>query len=197
VSTTVIVCTQLVELPHSSTAVQVRVTTPVSPQSSTKVLTELMLTLLQLSLPVAVPRAPWSVASPHSTVASAGQSIEGAVVSTTAITWSQLVLLPHSSVDVHLRVINSVLAQPLTVLSTEPMLTLLQLSLPVAVPLAATLVSAGQSSTASAGQLIEGAVVSTTVITWRHLVLLPHSSVDVHVRSIVSVLPQPAVDTSL
>jgi len=94
-------------------------------------------------------------------------------------------------------VIISVVAQPLTVLSIELMLTPLQLSLPLAVPLAAILVSAGQSSTASAGQLIEGAVMSTTVITWLHLVLLPHSSVDVHVRSIVSVLPQPAVDTLL
>ena len=118
-------------------------------------------------------------------------------MSTTATTWSQLVLLPHSSVTVHVRVIISVVAQPLTVLSIELMLTLLQLSLPLALPLAATLVSAGQSSTASAGQLIEGAVVSTTVITWLQLELLPQSSVAVHIRSIVSASPQSAIAMSL
>ena len=50
-------------------------------------------------------------------------------MSTTAITWSQLVLLPHSSVDVHVRVIISVVPQPLTELSIELMLNAVNINL--------------------------------------------------------------------
>src|ERR1043165_6065065 len=75
---------------------------------------------------------------------------------------------------------------------TEP-----QESVPVAEPLTATPVSAGHSRVLSAGQLMAGAVGSTTLIVWVQLALLPQASVAVQVRVMVSVLPQPAEETSL
>ena len=46
-------------------------------------------------------------------------------------------------------------------------------------------------------ELIDGAVVSTTASVWSQLLLLPHSSVAVQLRVIVSVLPQPGAEASL
>ena len=101
----------------------------------------------------------------HSTVASAGTPLRlGAVVSTTVIVCTPLALLPHSSVTVQVRVIVSVLPQPSALLSLDVTVTEPQVSLPVALPVPAGLVSPVHSTVASAGTLIEGAVVSTTVI---------------------------------
>jgi hypothetical protein len=85
-------------------------------------------------------------------------------VSTTVIVWSALALLPQSSVTVQVRVIVSVLPQPATLLSDDVIVTLPQESLPLAVPVPAGLVSPPHSTVASAGALMLGAVVSTTVI---------------------------------
>src|SRR5438093_13458932 len=75
---------------------------------------------------------------------------------------------------------------------TEP-----QESVPVADPLTLTLVSAGHSSVLSAGQLMAGAVVSTTLILFPYTTLFRSASVAVQVRVMVSVLPQPPEETSL
>ena len=104
---------------------------------------------------------------------------------------------PQSSVTVQVRVIVSVLPHPATDASLEVIATLPQISLPVAVPFAAMLVSAGHSKVTSGGQLMNGGIVSTTVMICSQLTARPHSSVAVHVRVIDSVFPHPAMDTSL
>ena len=72
-----------------------------------------------------------------------------------------------------------------------------QVSLHVALPVFPGVVSAGHSSVTSGGQVIVGAVVSTTVMIWSQLLKLPQSSSAVHVRVITSVLPQPGTELSL
>src|SRR5206468_425109 len=70
VSRTVIVCTQLLELPPASVAFQVRVMTPVLPQPGVKASVWLIVTAPHVSLPVAEP-VPAGLLSPvHSTVLS-------------------------------------------------------------------------------------------------------------------------------
>jgi hypothetical protein len=165
VSTTVMTWSPLVLLPQSSVAVQVRVMVFVLPQAATSLSLDVIVTLPQASLPVALPVAAGLVSPVHSTVASAGTVKLGAVVSTTVITWSPLVLLPQSSVAVHVRVIVFVLPQAATSLSLDVIVTLPQASLPVALPVEAGLVSSVHSTVASAGTLRLGAVVSTTVMT--------------------------------
>ena len=123
-----------------------------------------MSTVPHVSEPVAVPVAAGLVSPVHSTVALSGQVIDGGVVSTTVIVCAQLVLCPHWSVAVQVRVIVSVFPQPGTETSLLLIVTVPQVSEPVAEPLAATLVSAGHSSVWFAGQVIDGLVVSTTVI---------------------------------
>src|ERR1043165_5045249 len=115
-----------------------------------------MMTAPQVSVPVAEPLTATLVSAGHSRVLSAGQLIEGAVVSTTLMVCVQLAELPQASVAVQVRVMVSVLPQPGTVTSLWVMVTEPQLSVPVAEPLTATLVSAGHSRVLSAGQLMEG-----------------------------------------
>ena len=72
---------------------------------------------------------------------------------------------------------------PAATLSLSAMSTSLsQLSVAVAVPVRAELLSSCQFTVASAGQVIAGDVLSTTVTTCTQLELLPQSSVAVHVR---------------
>jgi hypothetical protein len=123
VSTTVIVCTALAALPHSSVAVQVRVMTSVFPQPATLVSLSVMVTLPQVSLPVATPVAALVVSSVHSTCTSAGAVTLGAVVSTTVMVCVPLDTFPLSSVAVQVRVITSVFPQPPTLVSLSAMVT--------------------------------------------------------------------------
>ena len=136
----------------------------------------------QLSLAVALPVTDTSVAaataklSPRqsalpdaglqSTVESAAQVITGAMRSITVMTWSQVELLPQSSVAVQVRVIALSPAQlPLATLSLSAIVTSLsQLSVALALPLALELLSASQLTVASAGQVIAGALLSATVM---------------------------------
>src|SRR2546426_1091350 len=75
---------------------------------------------------------------------------------------------------------------------TEP-----QPSVAVAAPVALVRVSPGHWSTRFAGSLSAGGVVSTTVMLWRALALLPHWSVAVQVRAITLVPPQLLLTESL
>src|SRR5438105_15915202 len=59
------------------------------------------------------------------------------------------------------------------------MLTLLQVSVAVATPVALVVVTAGHCRVRSAGQVMLGAVVSITTICWLHEALLPQLSVAV------------------
>ena len=72
--------------------------------------------------------------------------------------------LPHASVAVQVRVIVSVLPQPGTELSLKVIATVPQMSEPVAMPVADGSVDIPHSTVASAGQLILGGVVSTTLM---------------------------------
>ena len=69
--------------------------------------------------------------------------------------------------------------------------------LPVTLSPALVPVLAGHSSTTLVGIVSVGGVVSRTVMVWTALVLLPHWSVTVQVRQIVSVPPQLLLTTSL
>ena len=72
--------------------------------------------------------------------------------------------LPAASVAVHVRVIVTVPPHPGTTSSSYVIVGVEQLSVAVAVPVAAGLVSAGHSRTTSGGQVMSGGVSSTTVI---------------------------------
>ncbi len=74
------------------------------------------------------------------------------------------VVLPQASVAVQVLVITSVLPQPASELSLSVMVTPPQVSLPVAEPVPAGLVSPVHSTIASAGNVMLGTVVSTTVM---------------------------------
>src|SRR5207253_11196311 len=107
-------------LPAQSVAVQVRVMTVVVGQVPGAVLSLCVITGVgsQLSVAVALPVTIGSLEVLHWTVASGGQVITGAVVSTTLMVWTQELLLPARSVAVQLRVMSLVLCQPApTVLS--------------------------------------------------------------------------------
>src|SRR6266702_3439197 len=77
------------------------------------------------------------------------------------------------------------------------MVTALQVSWAVATPVALVVLSAGQSSTRSGGQVMVGLVVSRTMMVCTQLALLPQASVAVQVRKMVSVAPQLLLTESL
>src|SRR5439155_25109181 len=197
VSTTVMVWSQVLLLSQASVAFQCRVMVLVLPQPVTSVSVWLMAALPQVSLPVAVPVAVGSVEAVHSTVLFAGQLVVGAVISTTGMVWSQVLLLPQASVAFQCRVMVFVLPQPVTSVSVWLMAALPQVSLPVAEPWAAALVSPVHSTVLLAGQLMVGAVVSTTVMVWSQVLLLPQASVAFQCRVMVLVLPQPVTSVSV
>src|SRR5207247_2096488 len=157
---------QLLELPQASVAVKVRRIVKL-PVQLPGMITSLCVTVgdgSQASVTVGVPVALGSVESVQDTVVFAGQVIAGGVVSTTVIVCWQVLLLPHASVAVKVRVIVSVLPQPGTLVSLNVTVVAPQVSEAVAVPVAAGLVSPVHSTVAFAGQVIVGGVVSTTVI---------------------------------
>src|SRR5439155_1573109 len=98
--------------------------------------------------------------------------------------------LPQSSVAFQVRVIVPVLPQAEVNESSWLIVTAPQVSLPVALPVAAGLVSPVHSTDLSDGQVIEGFVVSIIVIVWTQVSKLVQSSVAFQVRVIVPVLPQ-------
>ena len=107
VSTIVIVCRQsLPMLPQASVAVQVRVMVDSLAQEpeATLSLAETTGAGSQLSVAAAVPVPAAAVDASHSTVTFAGHVMTGAVESTMVIVWLQLLLLPHASVAVQVRV---------------------------------------------------------------------------------------------
>src|SRR5687768_3680307 len=143
--------------------------------------------LLQSSVAVAVPVLLGSVEAEQSIVVSAGQLITGGVVSVTLMVCTQLEELPQASVAVQVRVMVWLPGQlPGTVLSVKVTTGAgSQLSVAVALPVLLGSVEAEQSIVVSAGQLITGAVVSTTLMVCTQLESLPQLSVAVQVRVMV------------
>ena len=118
----------------------------------------------------------------HSTVVSFGKLTKvGAIVSITVMTCVWTVALPHSSVAVQVRVIVDEPVQlpgiVSLVMTTLTILSQLSVALKTAatgIALQLTVVSAGAVSTI-------GSTLSSTVIVWIELVLLPQSSVAVYI----------------
>ncbi len=186
VSTTVMVWSADTELPHSSVTVHVRTIVFVLPQAAVSTSDSVMVTVPQVSAPVATPVLAEDSSSVHSIVISAGTLIVGSVVSTTVMVWSADTLLPHSSVTVQVLTIVFVLPQAAVSTSDSVMVTVPQVSAPVATPVLAEDSSSVHSIVTSAGTLIVGSVVSTTVMVWSAFAVLPQLSVIINVRSIVT-----------
>ena len=189
-STTVIVWPQLLLLPQSSVAVQVRVMMDASAQLPDAMLSDEVITgvPVQLSVAVPVPVPAAAVEASHSTVTLAGQEMTGAMLSVTVIVWTQVPTLPQPSVLDQVREITDSTGQlPEATLSLRDTAEApWQLSVAVAVPVPDGSVDAPQLIVMLAGQVTTGAVVSTIVIVCRQsLPTLPQASVAVQVRVMV------------
>src|SRR5882724_3585165 len=119
------------------------------------------------------PQRSWAIATPvtfvrvspgHSRTRFAGSVNAGAVVSRTVIVCTQLLVLPQPSVAFQVRVMTPVLPQPGAKASVWLIVTAPHVSLPVAWPVPAGLMSPVHSTVLSDGTLRLGLVVSTTVI---------------------------------
>jgi len=180
-SITVIVWDAFELLPHGSEAVHVRVKAPVVPHR---------VTLVSMNVSVDGPHASVAVGelndgvAGHAIVAGAPTPvITGAVLSITVIVWARLVLLPHASVAVHVRVKTPVLPQPVTLVSRKPSVSVLQPSVAVGVVKTGT---AGQAIVVGPGKpAITGAPVSVTVIVCVQVAGSVRASLTVYTREIV------------
>src|SRR5207247_11102624 len=123
-------------------------------------------------------------------MASGTSLIVGAVVSTMVMVCVDWAVLPHASVAVHVRTNEPVLPHwPLNGPSLWVIVTVPQVSPPVAVPVALGAVEPLHSTMASGTSLIVGAVVSTMVMVCVDWAVLPHASSAVHGRAYEPVLP--------
>src|SRR5437762_14309078 len=138
--------------------------TPVLPQPGAQASVWLIVTAPHVSLPVASPVPAGLVSRVHSTVLSDGTVRPGLVVSTTVISRVAPVALLQASVAVQVRVMTPVLPQPGAKASVWLIVTAPQVSLPVAEPCVAGVVSPVHSTVLSEGTVRLGLVVSTTVI---------------------------------
>jgi hypothetical protein len=124
----------------------------------------------QRSVAVAVPVTAGRVLDVHSIVTFTGQVMIGGVESSMVITWLHVLLLPQSSVALHVLVIVYSCTQVGEAVVTSLNVTVglvSQLSVAVAVPGTVLFgnVSAVHSNVTSTGQVITGGVLSSTVIT--------------------------------
>jgi hypothetical protein len=123
-------------------------------------------TASQLSLAVAVPVLAGNVLPVHWMVIFGGQTIAGAVLSSTKIVCTQLLVLPQSSAATQVRVMVLSCGQmPPTVTSLKVTVGVpSQLSVAVAVPVLAGSVLAVHWMVILAGQLNTGATLSSTIM---------------------------------
>lgn len=142
----------------------------------------------QLSVAVADPVFGGNVLAVHSMVTLGGQEITGAVSSVTMITWTHVLLLPHPSDAVHVRVIVSNDGQSpertTSVNSTNGFP--VQLSVAVADPVAGGKVLSVHSIVTLAGQVMTGGTLSSTNMVCKQVLELPQSSEAIQVRLIVN-----------
>ena len=132
----------------------------------------------------------------QATVMSDGAVIVGKAAGLTVIVCTQVDALPQLSVAVQVRVITELTAQlPAAVASAKVMTgTALQLSVAVAVPSVAGVIGSSQLTVTLAGQVMTGAVMSSTFIVCPHVALFPATSFIVHV--LVTVIGQVPAATS-
>src|SRR6266481_1602242 len=179
VSTVAMVWLQVLVLPHWSVATQARLATRLWPQ---------------VSLAVRVPHV--SLPTPHSLVLLPEQEMLGAVVSTVAIVWLHLLVLPHWSVATQVRVATKVLPQ-VRLVTVLRMLIAAVPQVSLAVGVSKVRVPTPHSLVLLPEQEMLGAVVSTVAIVRLHLLVLPHWSVATQVRVATKVLPQVRLVTVL
>ena len=192
VSTIVIVHVTDVAFPHASVAVYVKVCSSTFGHSPMDTLpTAVSVTSLQLSAHSGVYVGN---SSPHSIVTSVGGfSSVGASVSFTVMVWLTVLALPHPSVKVHVRITVNRFGQPPSIVSS--------FKTPSTVPQLSEAVNVSGDSTSSAHWTvissktgsISGALVSTTVIIWVHLLTPSHSSVAIHSLFITVTHPSTVV----
>src|SRR5688500_11473390 len=162
VSTTMICCVVVAPLPAASVAVQMIVVVPSAnwlPAGD-----RVIVTGPARSLPIAMPGSTIAPSAPvASAITSAGGVIDGSVVSTTTICCVAVLSLPAASVAVQVIVVvpsANWLPAGDRVIVTDP-----TRSLPIAIP-GSTIAPSGPvaSAVTSAGGVIDGSVVSTTVM---------------------------------
>src|SRR3989454_7109081 len=134
--------------------------------------------------------------TPHSLVLLPEQEMLGAVVSTVAIVWLHLLVLPHWSVATQVRVATKVLPQ-------VRLVTVLRILIP-AVPQVSLAVGVSKVRLPTPHSLVLfpeqemlGAEESTVAIVWLQVLVLPHWSVATQVRVATKVLPQVRLVTVL
>lgn len=166
-SSTKMVCIQVLELPQSSVALHVRkmvLSWGHAPPATWS--TKVMASVGSQSVAVAVPVLTGNVLDVHWMVTFGGQVIVGGVLSSTRIICTQLLVLPQSSVAVQVRVmILSWGHAPPDTTSLEAMVgEPSQLSVAVAVPVLAGKVLAVHWIVIFWGHVIDGATLSSIVM---------------------------------
>ena len=116
----------------------------------------------------------------HWTVAFGGQVMDGAISSNTDMIWLHVAELPQTSDAEYVLVMISLLAQVIFVITSPVWVTVTtppQLSEVITDAIFAIGTWLAHCTVTSAGQVIEGGVLSKTVIVCAHVAELPHSSV--------------------
>src|SRR5438093_10517298 len=121
----------------------------------------------------------------------------GGVVSRTVMVCTQLALLLHASVAVHVRAMTLVTPQLVVTSSVVRIVTLPQPSCAVATPVALVVVSAGHSSRRSGGQVKIGRASCRERMVCTQLAGLLKESVAVHVRAMNLVRQEVVVSKSV
>src|SRR5258708_22611514 len=182
---------QALLFPHGSIAAQVRVATKVLPHSPLVVVVRMTIRLVPQAAAGAVGGSK-SQAVPDSTVLLVAKMMFGRAVSRIVIVWLQLLLFPHGSVAVHVRVAAKVLPHSPFVTVPKIKVRLVPQASPRAVGGSKSQVEP-HSTVLLVEQLIVGGVMSTTVTLWPQMLLLPHASIAAQVLVAVNVLPHNAL----
>jgi hypothetical protein len=190
-SSTMIVCTQILLLPQSSVALQVLNMVyswehcPVPAVTSLNVIVGVA---SQRSVAVAVPVLAGSVLAVHSMMRPVGQVMIGGILSSIVIVCVHVLLLPQSSVALQVLVILNSCGHVgnATVTSLKDIVGVIShRSVAVAVPVVAGSVLAVHAIVTFIGHVMIGGVLSSMVIVCVHVLLLPQSSVALQVLVMV------------
>src|SRR5207247_1036004 len=183
--------------PHASTAVHVTVVLPTGNVLPEGGVHETFTGPLQLSVACeSNVTTGWS----QPTAMFPGHVMTGGVVSTKVMCWTQVAVLPQPSVAFQVRSTPGRPVQPAGVAASPNVMVTVppQLSVAVAEPVLLGLAEAPQLSCMSGGQVITGGVVSTKMMCWTQVAVLPQASVAFQVRSIPgSPVQPPAVPPSV
>ena len=111
-----------------------------------------------------------------------GHVMAGGMVSRTMISCAQVLVLPHWSVAMYVRVMVSGQEAPVRTSETNSMETAPQLSDATIAEVSGAGTSAAHWTVISAGHVMSGSIVSSRLITWVHTEVLPQESVAVNTR---------------